>query len=161
VDTLSLHDALPICDAGGHSPPYGPLRAPFFEPGSSNDRILDLPEHVKLSCLRTIATYLKRDWLRLAAKLARHGEGELSERYLALVRAKGILAEARLYPGELWARYGLYRVTRPCQAPTAKELDQLRSLCREMEDVFLSGPSRPPFPTGIHRHTRTDIVSRS
>jgi hypothetical protein len=39
------------------------------------------------------------DWLRLAAKLARHGETELSRRFLDLSCAKGILPEAKVYPG--------------------------------------------------------------
>jgi hypothetical protein len=140
-------------DAGRHSPSYGTLYSPLFERGSSDDRILELPENFKLACRRTIATYLKRDWLRLAAKLARHGEGALSKRYFALGRAEGILPEARLYPGEVWARYGLYRVTRPCQAPTERELDQLRSLCGEMEETFASGPRRPVFLMGTGLET--------
>jgi GT2 family glycosyltransferase len=104
-----------------------------FTPDSPS---LDFSPDMKRLCRRTIATYLKRDWIRLAAKLALHGLQDLPKQFVELARARSAPPGARLLPGELWARYGLHRVTRPCPPPTEKELDQLRLLCHEMRDFF-------------------------
>jgi hypothetical protein len=108
---------------------------------------LDFSSDMKRLCRRTIATYLKRDWVRLAAKLALHGEHDLAKQFVELAHARSAPPEARLLPGELWARYGLHRVTRPCPPPTANELNQLRLLCHEMRDYFKIGAQQSSWST--------------
>ena len=103
---------------------------------------LDLSPEMKRRCRRTIATHLKRDWVRLAAKLAYHRHVHLAEQFLELAKGGVTLPDARLFPGESWALYGLHRVTRPCPAPTAPELDQLGRLADEMHDYFNPGVER-------------------
>lgn len=112
----------------------------------------DLPQSMLDLCRRTAATYLNRDWIRMAAKLARFGHSELSGQFLELARARGTFASAGIRPGELWARYFLYRFTRACQPPTADELQRLRTLVAQMRDALAAGnPRQSPPLAGFHK----------
>jgi hypothetical protein len=112
------------------------VRWKAFHQFTPDNPSLDFSPDMRRLCRRTIATYLKRDLVRLAAKLALHGEHDLAKQFVELAHTRAAPPEARLIPGELWARYGLHRITRPCPPPSEKELDQLRVLCREMRDFF-------------------------
>jgi GT2 family glycosyltransferase len=112
------------------------VRWKAFRQFTPDNPSLDFSPEMKRVCRRTIATHLKRDWIRLAAKLAHHRQVDLAGQFLELAREPATPPEARLFPGELWALYGLHRVTRPCPAPTPTELDQLHRLAIEMRDNF-------------------------
>lgn len=143
------------------------VRWKAFHQVTSGDGRAFLPPSVLSDCRQTIATNLKRDWIRLSAKLARHGEPALSKRFFELARDSRILGNAHVYPGEMWARYLLHRVTRPCRPPTPKELDQLCALESEMRNILTAGDAcRPHFfrrqtapnvrPVVSDRETRSD-----
>ncbi len=124
------------------------VRWKAFHQFTPDNPSLDFSPDIKRLCRRTIATYLKRDLVRLAAKLALHRETNLARQFLELARARTAPPESRLFPGELWARYGLHRVTRPCPPPSQKELDQLRLLCHEMREYFNPTTQQPRWSTG-------------